>query len=264
VEVGTSSVTLSGNANDPTDDTRPSKEIDIASLQGASDDEIEEYVGTLVSARATTQACNGNSTFDTTTGPDGDETYEEVVCDSTSGVFDDVGNADDSTHKIYVDGESVPSNAAFDGGWFKDQTFTQVIEEYEADTGKTLLDSSGNEFALGENDAVIVVKTNSSNDDTDYVVLHFEAYDTDVDYDVDPSVSDDPAADPDPAPGDPSTNNSYVVEINQNNVEVGNESSSSMTAAAIKLHSVPRAIAAAGPEPLHASQPAARVAGGAA
>ncbi|WP_323192928.1 hypothetical protein, partial [Halostella sp. PRR32] len=85
----------------------------------------------------------------------------------------------------------------FDGGWFKDQTFTQVIEEYESDTGKTLLSSSGDEFAIGENDAVMVVKTNSSDDDTDYVVLHFEAYDTDVDYDIDPSVSDDPATDSD-------------------------------------------------------------------
>lgn len=259
VEVGTSSVTLSGNANDPTDDTRPSKEIDIASLQGASDDEIEEYVGTLVSARATTQSCNGNSTFDTTTGPDG-ETYEEVVCNATSGVFDDVGNAYDATHKIYVDGESVPSSSEFDGGWFKDQTFTQVIEEYETDTGKTLLDSSGNAFDLGENDAVIVVKTNSSNDDTDYVVLHFEAYDTTVEYDVDAPVSDNPADDPDPAPSNPSTNNSYVVEINENNVEVGNESSSSVTAAAIQPGSAPRAFTAVDPGPTRGSQPAARVA----
>jgi hypothetical protein len=257
VEVDTSSVTLSGNANDPTNDTRPSKVIDIADLQGASDDELEKYVGTLVNARAETQSCSGNTTFDTTTGPDG-ETYQEVTCNATSGTFDDVGNANDATHKIYVDGESLPSSSEFDTGWFKEDSFGDVIDDYESDTGKTLVDDGANEFDLGENDAIMVVKTNSSNDDTDYVVLHFEAYDTDVDYDVDPAVSADPPTDTDGSSGDPPINNSYVVNIDENNVEVGNESSTSMNAGILQPSTEP--LESSEFNPVDASHVAARVA----
>jgi Mg-chelatase subunit ChlD len=257
VEVDTSSVTLSGNANDPTNDTRPSKVIDIADLQGASDDELEKYVGTLVNARAETRSCSGNTTFDTTTGPDG-ETYEEVTCNATSGTFDDVGNANDATHKIYVDGESLPSSSEFDTGWFKEDSFGDVIDDYESDTGKTLVDDGANEFDLGENDAIMVVKTNSSNDDTDYVVLHFEAYDTDVDYDVDPAVSADPPTDTDGSSGDPPINNSYVVNIDENNVEVGNESSTSMNAGILQPSTEP--LESSEFNPVDASHVAARVA----
>jgi len=218
VEVGSSSVTLSGNANTPTSDSRPSKVIDIADLQGATDDELEEYVGTLVSARAMTRSCDGNSTFDTTTSPSG-ETYEEVTCNSTSGVFDDVDNSNDATHKIYVDGESLPSSSEFEGGWFKEDSFRDVIADYESDTGKALVDDTANEFDLGENDAVIVVKTNSSDDDTDYVVLHFEAYDTVVDYNT-TSPSPSPGDDSDPSSNSNTTDNGYVIEIGENNVNV--------------------------------------------
>jgi|GEM_PF-832013 hypothetical protein len=227
VNVGGSDVTLSGNANDPTDDTRPSKVVDIADLQGADDDEVEEYVGTLLSAQATTRACGDTTEFDTV-DHNGDE-YGEVTCDTTDGVFDDVTNSS-SSHEIFVDGESVPDASEFEAGWFKDQSFDQVIDDYEADTGKTLVDDSTGTFDLDENDAVIVVKTNSSDSDTDYVVLHFEAKDTDVEYDTsdDDDADGEVVADTEP---DTTDDNDYVVDISQTTVEVGNESTSIRPAA---------------------------------
>jgi len=220
LDVGGSSVTLSGNANTPTNDTRPSTVVDVASLQGANDTELEEYVGTLLSARATTQECGNVSEFATTTH-NGEE-YARVTCANTTGVLDDVTNAS-SSHEIYVDGESVPSDSSFDTPWFKNESFSDVISDYEDDAGMDLIDESAGEFDLGENNAIIVVRTNESSEDTDYVVLHFEARDTTIDYDVN-GTSDSGTGFVGNAGTDNGTENGYVIDVGETTVEVGNES----------------------------------------
>jgi flagellin-like protein len=224
VNVGGTNYPISLNANTPTNDTRPSTVVDIANLNGASDDELEEYVGTLLSAEVTTQACDNVSTFNNVSHDD--EEYAEVTCDGTAGTFDSVDNSSSTDHEIYVDGESVPSDADFDTGWFKNESFSDIIDEYESDTGKTLVDDSTGTFDVGQNDAVIVVRTNSSNGDTDYVVMHFEAFDTVVDYDVNTSNISNNAGDPDSNTYSSEDDNSYVISIDESTVEIGNESAS--------------------------------------
>lgn len=225
VNVGGTNYPISLNANTPTNDTHPSTVVDIASLQGASDDELEEYVGTLLSAEVTTQSCQNVSSFDSTTSPDG-QTYDEVTCEGTAGTFDNVDNGSSTDHEIYVDGDSVPSDSDFEAGWFKDESFSDVIDEYESDTGTVLVDDSTGTFDLGQNDAVIVVRTNSSNGDTDYVVMHFEALDTDVDYDVNASGGGSGTTDTSSNDYDSEEDNSYVISIDESTVELGNESAS--------------------------------------
>ncbi len=224
VNVGGTNYPISLNANTPTDSSRPSTTIDIAGLQGATDDELEEYVGTLLSAEVTTRSCQNTSTFNTVSH-DG-ETYEEVTCDGTTGTFDDVDNGSSTDHEIFVDGESVPTNSEFSGGWFKDQSFRQVIYEYENDVGETLIDNGTDTFDIGQNDAVIVVRTNSSGGDTDYVVMHFEAFDTSVTYDVNTSNTTNDAGDSNDDSYSGEEDNSYVIDIDESTVEIGNESAS--------------------------------------
>nr|WP_256299522.1 vWA domain-containing protein [Haloarchaeobius salinus] len=234
ISINDETVTLSGNANDPTDSTRPSKTINIADTLGVDEEQVEEYVGTMLSAEATTYDCaNVSDTGDTQTH-DGEE-YDEVTCNGTEGTFDQIDNGT-SDHEIYVDGDSVPDDSDFDTGWFKQQSFSQVIEEYETDTGTQLVD--GDTFDLGENDAVIVVRTNSSNGDTDYVVLHFEAWNEEPwvvngSDDGSSQVVGDDTYDP-----NPTDDNSYVIDIDQSTVEIGNESASIVALPADATHAV--------------------------
>ncbi|MFD1645147.1 DUF7289 family protein [Haloarchaeobius litoreus] len=236
VSINDETVTLSGNANDPTASTRPSRTINIADTLGVDEEQVEEYVGTMLSAEATTYDCaNVSETGDTQTH--GGEEYDEVTCNGTEGTFDQIDNTT-SDHEIYVDGEDVPDDSDFDTGWFKQQSFSQVLDEYETDTGTQLVDDSTDTFDLGENDAVIVVRTNSSNGDTDYVVLHFEAWNEE------PWVvngSDDGSSQvvgDDSSTPDPTDDNSYVIDIDQSNVEVGNESASIVAMPADVTHAV--------------------------
>ncbi|WP_435349057.1 vWA domain-containing protein [Haloarchaeobius sp. HRN-SO-5] len=222
VSVNDVPVTLSGNANDPDRTSRPSQVVDIADLNGVDEEQVDQYVGTLLSARATTYACDGVQATGETMTNDGTE-YEAVTCNGTAGEFDDVTNDSASSHEIFVDGESVPGASEFEAGWFKDETFLGVLEDYESDTGRELVDDAGDEFTLGENDAVIVVRTNSSNGDTDYVVVHFQAWNSGPwevnDSDGGGQVVGDGSYDP-----DVTEDNSYVIDIDQSDVEVGNES----------------------------------------
>jgi Mg-chelatase subunit ChlD len=229
ISIDDETVNLSGNANDPTDSTRPSKTINIANTLGFDEEQVDQYVGTLLSAEATTYACDNVSETGDTQSHDG-TTYDEVTCESREeGTFDQINNSSHSEHEIYVDGEPVPDASEFDTGWFKDESFRQVINDYNSSLiADTDGDSTADEFTLGENDAVIVVRTNSSNGDTDYVVLHFEAWNEEpwvVNGSADGSsqvVGDDTYT------PDPTEDNSYVISIDQSTVEVGNESNNNV------------------------------------
>ena len=226
VSINDESVTLSGNANDPTTATRPSRTINIADTLGVDEEQVEEYVGTMLSAEATTYDCaNVSDTGDTQTHDS--TTYDEVTCNGTEGTFDQIDNST-SDHEIYVDGEDVPDDSNFDAGWFKQQNFSQVIDEYENDTGTQLVDDGTGTFDLGENNAVMVVRTNSSNGDTDYVVLHFEAWNegpwvVNGSDDGSSQVVGDDTYEP-----NPTDDNSYVISIDESTVELGNESNNNV------------------------------------
>ncbi|MFC4406212.1 VWA domain-containing protein [Haloarchaeobius iranensis] len=227
ISIDDETVTLSGNANDPTATSRPSRTINIADTLGFDEEQVDQYVGTLLSAEATTYACDNVSETGDTQSHDG-TTYDEVTCESReAGTFDQINNSSKSDHEIYVDGESIPDASEFDTGWFKDESFRQVINDYDSSLiADTDGDSTADEFSLGENDAVIVVRTNSSNSDTDYVVLHFEAWNegpwvVNGSDDGSSQVVGDDSSIP-----DPTDDNSYVIDIDQSNVELGNESAS--------------------------------------
>ncbi|WP_439026132.1 vWA domain-containing protein [Haloarchaeobius sp. DT45] len=205
-----------------------SVELDNVSVETDGTDTIESAdidaidVGDYFSVAATSHNCENTTESWKNVTHDGEE-YGHVTCDGINGTNPDYqsqSNTSDTYHETYVDGETVPPSSEFTAGWYKDSStpFRDVIANYESQTGLDLIDESTGTFDLGENDAIIVVRLNHDSEDTDFVVLHFDAYDTTVTYP-------DPPGSPGDSDDDTTTNssddNSYVVDVDQDTIEVG-------------------------------------------
>ncbi|WP_435363687.1 DUF7289 family protein [Haloarchaeobius sp. DYHT-AS-18] len=232
-----------------------SVELDDVNVEPDGTDTVESVdidaidVGDYFSVAATSHNCENMTAAWDTVEHNGDE-YDHVTCDGinqTTPTHQSQSNASDTYHETFVDGDAVPPSSAFTAGWYKDSAtpFRDVISNYESRTGLDLIDESSGEFDLGENDAIIVVRLNHDAEDTDFVVLHFDAYDTSVSY-PDPPGS--PDETDDDSAGNRSSDNSYVVDIDRDTIEVGdNESNRIAVLPGVSHAPVDAAVAASQP-----------------
>ncbi len=232
-----------------------SVELENVSVEPDGTDTIESAdisaidVGDYFSVSATSHNCEDMTDPWENTSHDGEE-YGHVTCDginSSNPTYQSQSNASDTYHETYVDGETVPPSSEFTAGWYKDSStpFRDVISNYESQTGLDLIDESSGTFDLGENDAIIVVRLNHGSEDTDFVVLHFDAYDTSVSYPVPPGGSNNS----NDAASNSSSDNSYVVDVDKDTIEIGDNESN-------RIAVVPDATMPPADATLSASQPA--------
>ncbi|WP_435360301.1 DUF7289 family protein [Haloarchaeobius sp. DFWS5] len=191
-------------------------------VESTNIDEID--VGDLLSISAMSYSCENvtqswyNQTRD-------DETYGHVTCDGTNGTHQTMDHSSDTYHETFVAGEDVPPSSEFTTGWYKNTNtpLRDVMNDYDP---SLMADTDGDgdmEFALDQNDAIIVVRLNHDSEDTDFVVLHLDAYNTTRTY---PPVSTDDDDDEDSNERSDTEENSYVVGIDKETIEVGNNDSS--------------------------------------
>lgn len=210
IHMGGDDVFFGGNTN-PYDGSYPSTTVD-ADLD----------VGDAVHFSSTMYQCDGNTTFDTTTGPGGDE-YDEAYCENTGSADAQTTNGDDTNHRIFTDGDTIPTVDT--SAWYKDasrNSLEKIVEDYDASL------TDGNTFSIPKNDAIILVEIeDGESDDRDFMVVYFDANDQDPPNPDDQTVAtlSDDDDDDDGSPGD-GTANDFVVSITSSDVNVTGSSPS--------------------------------------
>jgi Mg-chelatase subunit ChlD len=215
IHMGGDDVPFGENTN-PTDGSYPSTTVD-AGLD----------VGDAVHFSSTMYQCDGNTTFDTTTSPAGDE-YDEAYCENTGSADEQTTNGDDTKHRIFTDGDTIPTVDT--SAWYKDgsmNSLEKIVEDYDASL------TDGNTFSIPKNDAIILVEIEDGEpDDRDFMVVYFDANDQDPPDPDDQTVDvpeDDDEDDTDTGDG---TSNDFVVSIGFSDVNVSSGNPSVVPATA--------------------------------
>lgn len=205
IHVGGGTVTFDGNTN-PTDDGHPSKSIDAALDPGD-----------VVHFSTTKYACVANETVGATTNPTTGERYDVTRCAGTTGPDAVTTNANHTTHRVFTDGDTIPSVGTT--AWYKDDD-RNTLRAMVADYDPSLVD--GATFDLPENDAIVLVEVaDDEPGDRDFTVLHVEAADRAPPAPENQTV-DASASDRGTNSGDDDTGaaNDYVIDVHVDDVNV--------------------------------------------
>ena len=156
-------------------------------------------VGSLMSFSARSIDCSGASATERESEHD-NETYAHTTCNGTSGEIDSADNGSESDHRIFRDGDDLPSLST---AWWQ----PGIEGVLDGD-----LHSGGGEFDLGDDQAIILVELDSANGShTDYAVFLYDADAGDRSYG-------DPGDD-----SDRNSDNRYVIDISPTQVEVDDD-----------------------------------------
>ncbi|NHN49541.1 VWA domain-containing protein [Halostella sp. JP-L12] len=156
-------------------------------------------VGSLLSFSARSVDCAGASETGLESEHD-NETYAHTTCNGTTGTIDSADNSSDSDHRIFRDGDDLPTIST---AWWQAGIESVLDDDLH----------SGGEFDLGDDQAIILVELDSANGShTDYAVFLYDA-------DTDNGYSGGPPDDGEEA----SSDNRYVIDISPTQVEIGDD-----------------------------------------